>query len=402
MKKIKCTTVLGFLLLLAPYLKAQGFFEKGYVITPEMDTSYGFIANKSQHTNCLSCEFKKDSLSASEVYKPFELFAYRFSNGKYYISKNVNFDASNKALFLEYLIKGKLNIYVWRNKGVDIYFAEREGDTLIMLENPNRYFYFDAITMEFVKADEPNLQSTANYNKYKGTLKVLMSDTPELQAEINNLNLNSKSLIKISKKYHNLVCDNETCIIYEKNTRLKKNVGFSFGYTTFQVKEINTLFKTTTKIGSIFTPQIYFNNQLNILNQKMLVKLALSLTSIESISDMVNFRTLKFDGLLVSAPVSLQYEFTKTTFRPFVGLGFDIGVFTKRDVFELRTSTGFEQWDLNDYLTIGFERYNYGLFTTAGISYYNQNIQFTIAIDYGSYTLIKNQVKPYFGVAFQF
>jgi len=47
-------------------------------------------------------------------------------------------------------------------------------------------------------------------------LKYAFADCPQLFETINDASLESKSLVNITKKYHNYVCDGEKCIIYEK------------------------------------------------------------------------------------------------------------------------------------------------------------------------------------------
>ena len=50
-----------------------------------------------------------------------------------------------------------------------------------------------------------------------GLLKYYMQDAPGLQSSINNMSKpEHQSLIKLAEKYHNVVCDGEKCIIYEK------------------------------------------------------------------------------------------------------------------------------------------------------------------------------------------
>jgi len=45
-------------------------------------------------------------------YTPEDLQAYRFFDSKYYISRKVKIGESEKLLFLEYLIKGKVDIFL--------------------------------------------------------------------------------------------------------------------------------------------------------------------------------------------------------------------------------------------------------------------------------------------------
>lgn len=59
--------------------------------------------------------------------------------------------------------------------------------------------------------------------KHIGLLKYYTKETPELEKQINTLRKpNEKNLIKIAQNYHNAVCDDEQCIIYERKQTEKK------------------------------------------------------------------------------------------------------------------------------------------------------------------------------------
>lgn len=111
-------------------LVAQENFKPGYIITNSNDTIKGFISqlNKDAFTKC---SFKKNLNEKSIDYLPGEIFAYRFQNdGKYFITKETTLSSGNKTIFLEYLIKGKANIYFMRDN-VDHYFIETDNVKMI-------------------------------------------------------------------------------------------------------------------------------------------------------------------------------------------------------------------------------------------------------------------------------
>ena len=93
--------ILIFLILLISIESlAQSNFNKGYIITTELDTIYGEIDNSDYYSNSQYCDFK-DLKNTVIRFFPDKIFGYRFIDGKYYVSKEIN---GNK-LFLEYLIK---------------------------------------------------------------------------------------------------------------------------------------------------------------------------------------------------------------------------------------------------------------------------------------------------------
>src|SRR5690606_19029721 len=58
-------------------------------------------------------------------------------------------------------------------------------------------------------------------NQYIGLLSYLFQDSPELSNQIKSTDFGFKPLIKITKDYHNNVCDEYSCIDYTKSTKTK-------------------------------------------------------------------------------------------------------------------------------------------------------------------------------------
>ena len=111
---------------------------------------------------------------------------------------------TEEKLFLEYLIHGKVDIYYYRDESGEHYFAQKGDDRLVPLTNDEKSHYANGI--EYLQES----------NQYIGMLKYLFQESPEVSRETESVTLDHKSLIKISKKYHNAVCTDEQCIIYEK------------------------------------------------------------------------------------------------------------------------------------------------------------------------------------------
>ena len=83
-----------------------------------------------------------------------------------------------------------------------------------------------------------------------------MQDAPGIQSQIQSLNeLDHQNLIKLAENYHNEVCKDEECIIYEKSSPyVKISIEPFYGHTWFNDKyEIDNSIKNPD-IGSF----IYF------------------------------------------------------------------------------------------------------------------------------------------------
>ena len=198
-------SLLFLLLVCLSELKAQTDFSPGYVITNENDTINGLIDYRGDSRNSQICIYKEKETSASREYLPGEIKAYRFLGSKYYVSKNILENGLKKDLFLEFLVNGIADLYYYRKiNNNPQYFIEKKDGQLIELNN----------TEEVIKKnDSPYYREK---KEYIGLLKYAFADCPQLWETIDNSTLGTKSLVNITKKYHDYVCDNEKCIIYEK------------------------------------------------------------------------------------------------------------------------------------------------------------------------------------------
>jgi hypothetical protein len=231
-------------------------FKEGYVITLKGDTTKGFILSQESKSASVQCVFKTEANSSTTTYKPGEISGYRYSDGKYYISKEISIDSTTKkVVFLEFLIKGKANVYYYVDNE-EHYYVEK-GSNLMELTEPIETYTKDGHTY-------------ITPSKYKGKLMYELQDCPEIGNEIQNTRLNHKSLIKLMKDYHEKVCTTESCIIYEKNNlspKLKFGVIVGASKNMYDFGgQINTNYGNSFQIGAglKMTNIFMFNSHLNL------------------------------------------------------------------------------------------------------------------------------------------
>jgi len=166
---------------------SQQDFKPAYVITRQNDTLFGKIDNQSILLLSKSCIF----LSGEGIrtkYTPDDIRAFRFIDGSFFIAK----DIADEKLFLEFLVKGKINLYYYYD-GTDRYFIEKENEPLA------------------------EIGGGKTYTKHFGTLNYYTQDAPNLRKKINEIEeLNHNNMIALVQDYHNMVCDDEKCIVYVK------------------------------------------------------------------------------------------------------------------------------------------------------------------------------------------
>lgn len=219
---------------------AQTSYKPGYIIKNNGDTVKGYIFFSSSHDNSKECKFKPGIDSEYQSYIPGEINSYRFIDSKYYVSTETKVNNEQQKVFLEWLIKGKLNLFLYVDADLTKhYFIQKEGDTLVELHNTKRKIEGDALKKY---QDSPefkylNLSASGTYyfdrKEYMGELSYILKEYPDLTPSIRNTTYDNKSLINFAKKYHNKVCSTEDCIVFEKTKeKLKFKVGVVAEYYT--------------------------------------------------------------------------------------------------------------------------------------------------------------------------
>jgi len=210
--KLFCLILLVFLFT-DRLINAQTDFKPGYIIKNSGDTLYGEIDYRGDRLMGRVCKFKNTDISIID-YSPNDILEYRFINGKYYVSRELN----GSKVFLEYLIHGKINIYYIRNKDGDLYYLDKEDVKLSKVPYKEGFKYVDDKKVYY--------ESKHHF----GILDYYMHDAPEFQPRIQQVKKpEHQSLISLVENYHNLVCKEEKCIIYEKRLPILKISFEAFG-----------------------------------------------------------------------------------------------------------------------------------------------------------------------------
>jgi hypothetical protein len=70
---------------------------------------------------------KKQRILKKITYVPNDIMGYRFIDGKYYISSEIEFQGDTVKAFLEYIIKGEISFYFIRIQESDHYYIQKKG-----------------------------------------------------------------------------------------------------------------------------------------------------------------------------------------------------------------------------------------------------------------------------------
>ena len=255
MKRFLCLLII--LVVTSFSLIAQHGFKEGYILKTHGDTIYGLIENRSYYENSLICNFKKSSNDPIIQYKPSDIFGYRFKNDKYYISKVIK----NERFFFEYLLKGKLNVYLKQSADLgNQYYIDKDSLPMIKLQ----YLYE-------TPSDENSIYKINETSGHNLVLANYTSDYPPLrETALNMMDLNARTLKKFAETYHNAVCKDQICTIYKKTAKIKMEVEINGGVSHYFEDKKNPsprTFYTSGPVFSLMVPQvsesIYFGLGLN-------------------------------------------------------------------------------------------------------------------------------------------
>ena len=224
--------------------KSQSNFLDGYILASEKDTLFGKIDNKDYYSNSQFCDFKSSKTSTLTRYYPDKIYGYRFTNGKYYVSKTIETDTKQVRIFLEYIIHGRLDVYFYLdNNNQNHYYASKDSSQIKELKYSEKTEIIDGRVMLRESKD------------YIGVLNYFTQDCQSMKNAIPKLNEpDHKKLINFASKYHKITCPDEKCQIYEKRIphKMKLNIlgGESYHY--------GSVFEPRKKINPIYGCDILF------------------------------------------------------------------------------------------------------------------------------------------------
>jgi hypothetical protein len=304
---------LGILLIfLSTACFGQNDFRPGFIISNDHDTIQGYINLKSNITNCKSCEFRKDINGDTKQFLPDEIYGYRITDYKFYVSRQIEINDTKKDVFVEYLFMGRVDLFYYVDFDDDYYFISKDG-VLYPLQNNK------------IQVTINNNVYEKRSNRYVGTLKMLFSDSPETLKEVDKVSFGYKPLINISKTYHNNVCKSQECSDFTKSTKIKIILEPFAGYYNSWNKDLQDV--TLSSSG------LYYGLNFRFLPFKVhstwsfFAGLAYSSQSYHHEYPptlLTNNAVTRYESKinLIQVPLGLQYTFPVKSLQPYVSLSY--------------------------------------------------------------------------------
>ncbi|WP_167615291.1 hypothetical protein [Maribellus sediminis] len=341
--------LLIILLFTATTASGQTDFRPGYYITWENDTVHGLVDYRGNVRNSSFCAFKTNKDAEPIKFEPSDIKAYRFTNSKYYISKSIETEDGTKQVFLEFILDGITKLYFYATSYTYMYFLEDKNMQMLRLQE------------EEIEKEVPGIGKTIqNTNRYIGLLKTSMADCMEIQPEIDKARLSHKSLLKITKDYHDYVCTDQECIVFEKplpplRAKLSPLVGFGVWKLNVSSGDYPVMEYPST---SALEGGILLNLYSPALNEKISLDFGLAFTKVNYHgSNEYNtgiWRTYSESFLsqtIFEPSFGFRYTYPKGKFRPTIAAGtlFDVNIsIDSRLIIETEKSDKVETQELSE------------------------------------------------------
>jgi hypothetical protein len=358
---------------LCPYIKSQSTFKQGYIITVDYDTINGLIDYRGDIRNSNVCTFKKDTFTDIIEYYPFDIHSYRFINSKYYVSKIVSINGVEKSIFLECLVDGIANLYYYRdiNSRSDHYLIEKDDGKLYELTNQKEIKYING---------KKYLQ---NSNKYLGLLLAIYGDCEEIRPQLSKASLNHKSLITITQNYHDYVCHDQECIVYEKQLPpVQFNISPFISGNIIKLSFLNDPTYKLIDFKNDFYPSlgVLLSITSPLLNEKISFDISTEIGKNQfyeyykiSESSVNEINSLLLELLLLRNNLSLKYIYPKGKLKPTVFIGGTNYVVFNKESYYLNEIKNLRTITINETSDVPINRTIFGGFIGTGLIYSPSN-----------------------------
>jgi len=370
MKKIFLINLLLCFILIR--VSAQSDYAAGYIVKNNGDTLKGRIFLSAANIYSSKCMFRPNEMASDEKYLPEDLKSFKLDDGLFFVSRDIVMEGQTRKVFLEWVVKGKINLFVYSNPG-----------------NSNRYYMEKADTGFY---ELRNTTSTVNVNgvagvldqkenrEYISTLAILLGDCPQITREIYDSKLETKNLKKLSVDYHNIICKDKACLVFErKSKKVSITIGASISYNFSTLKNpMNSVFAYTQEAYDLIktTHSNLFAGglSLEISNFDFLSPRISITTDIAFIN--ANY-THKVYGTIYSINMerfseSVKYCFSLNKLRPYISLGPVLLYRTKAQSYPIVISTHPTSPVTVDYGPLWMHT-QFGLTCRVGVDYYLSN-----------------------------
>jgi len=273
------------------------------------------INYKNDIQNSVNCYFKKSETDTTLMFLPEKIFGYRFSGSKYYVSKEIETYDGIKTIFVEFLVKGTINLYFYRDTFADHYLLQKAGLPIKEISLPDETIYID------------NKPYKRDYLINRGLVRFYLNDCPELFDDIDKIkNPSSYQLINLLQKYYDIKCPQDVCIVYEKSLpKFRIDIQPVVGITkinNFSPEKEDVQFESSKQYGLITYLWLPFANERFFFRSGFLFSKK-KVTNIKYTNAGDSSCYYSYNKYF-KIPLQFQYVFLKKRISPTFGAGMNI------------------------------------------------------------------------------
>jgi hypothetical protein len=210
---------MGALLALSVSSLAQSDFRKGFIVTHDKDTVFGFADFHDGVKAFSSCNFKRTENGESQTYKPADILGYGFVDDRHFVTRSVPANGGAEEVFMEVMVEGPVTLFRLR----ETFWVQKQGQDILELRKVEKEVYVDKRSY------------TKYVNEYIGTLNILLADCAALRDEIQDLEFRIRPLTKLIASYNS--CQQpEVKVQKAKKPWIKANAGIAVGMDASNLK----------------------------------------------------------------------------------------------------------------------------------------------------------------------
>jgi len=271
-------------------------------------------------------------------------------------------------LFLEFLVDGIADLYYYANGSEAHYFIEKANGQLFELIQEQERAFIDGKLYVIDKKG------------YIGLLRYAFADCQKIFPLLDNITLDSKSLVEAVKKYHEYVCTDQQCIIYEKQLPvIKVSFGsyFSMNSSFLNFSNSGDMTYAAMKVGMAFYASVgfLFNATLPRMNEKLTIQTSGVIgksyfQGSGSIPFWISSEELKLNLVTFNTSTGLKYSYPKGKIRPTIALkGNAVWLLSKDDKRTVNFENGVDL-TMTDITSFMKSNILYGYTLRAGVDYH--------------------------------
>jgi len=316
-------------------------WKNGFIVTNDNNTIRGEIGLQDEGKDHLICLFRENAAASQIKYMPADIDRFGTDDGLIFVSLHLKTATIDETYFARFLFEGIVNLYYIElpDGSIDSYIFKKRGD--------------DKFRM--VKAASNS--SLVEKKRMRSHISVILNDSQEIQGDINKLSGNRDDLIKLLEKYHDLVCNEERCIIHVESKPSRSS--FLTPYIGLRdVRMTNEVFRSIID-QDIFSPMIgvEYSTAVERFSSKWMFTAALDVTNLRVEKTIKGGNQYKFSGLIIGNDLGIEYRILSLKVIPSFMLGF-----FHRYMIETKNET-------TSGKDLDYQKYGGGFFLNAGVDF---------------------------------